>query len=336
MHISKKFFIHKGVWAALAVLLLLGLTLLSLCVGSVNLSLAEVFGALADVDSPAARIVLYVRLPRTLAALVAGAALAAAGVLLQTVLNNPLASGSVIGVNAGSGMMVVLAAAFFPTAFIARSLFAFVGAFGAAMAVYAFAVRTGASKSTVILSGIAVSAFLSAIIDLVVTLFPHVGIDRLAFTVGGFSGVGMRAVVPAAVLTAVGLIGAVLLSSDYNVLRLGVDVAASLGLRVRLVRFSAVVLAALLCGAAISLGGLIGFVGLIVPNLLRLLFGSDCRILLPLSAAFGASFTMLCDLIARTAFAPYELPVGILLSFIGAPFFLFLLLQRRKGRRYGR
>ena len=133
MRISKKFFIHKGVWAALAVLLLLGLTLLSLCVGSVNLSLAEVFGALADVDSPAARIVLYVRLPRTLAALVAGAALAAAGVLLQTVLNNPLASGSVIGVNAGSGMMVVLAAAFFPTAFIARSLFAFVGAFGASI-----------------------------------------------------------------------------------------------------------------------------------------------------------------------------------------------------------
>lgn len=333
----KKFCTHKGVWAGVAVALLVALTVISLCVGSVHVRFADVFRALFSSDLDAdARIVRYIRLPRTLAALTAGASLAVAGVLLQTVLNNPLASGSVIGVNAGSGVMVIVAAVFVPAAFVLRPLFAFIGALAAALAVYAFAARTGAGKSTVILSGIAVSAFLSAVIDLIVTLYPHAGVDRLAFTVGGFSGVSFETVWPAAIVAGVGLIVAIFLSGDLNVLYLGDDVAASLGLRVRLVRFIAVVSAALLCGAAIALGGLIGFVGLIVPNLLKLLFGNDARVLTPLSAVVGAAFTLLCDLIARTAFSPYELPVGIILSFIGAPFFLFLLFYRRKGNRHVR
>lgn len=333
MHTLKKFFLSKGGIALICAVLLLLFFFLSLSIGATQVSLGKVFEALAgkNTQSPETRIVLYVRMPRTLAALSAGAGLAVAGAILQTVMQNPLASTGIMGINAGSGVMVLISAVFLPIAYYVRPLFAFAGALISALAVYFIAAKTGAGKTTIILSGVAVSSLLTAIIDVIITLYPSAATDRIAFTIGGFAGVNMTTVIAASVCIAIGIVGGILLSFDMNLLSLGDEMASSLGMRTRLTKFFCIMIAALLSGAAISMAGLIGFIGLIVPHFVRMVSGGDCRSLIPFSAVVGGAFTMACDLAARTVFSPYELPVGIILSVLGAPFFLFLLMKHRKG-----
>lgn len=195
MRLLKRFFSNKILLGLTLGFLLAGIGILSLCIGSTYVSPAKVIAALfgRNRGTPETRIVLYVRLPRTLAALTAGVGLAVSGAVFQSVLNNPLASSGIMGVNAGGGVMSLVAAAALPTAFYARPLFAFAGAVGAALLVYFLAVKSGAGRTTIVLAGVAVSAFLTAIIDVLVTVFPALGVDRLTFTVGGFSGVTMNA-----------------------------------------------------------------------------------------------------------------------------------------------
>lgn len=321
----------------IAVMALLSITLaagiiLSISLGSTKLTLTETINALFDESSSNAyQIVNYVRLPRMLAALLAGSSLSVAGVILQTVLNNSLASPNVIGVNAGSGLFVVLIAAFFPSYFYLTPVAAFMGALIAVNIVYFIALKTGASRMTIVLSGIAVSSFIGAITDTVLTIVPDASISRTAFMIGGFSGVTMEKLQFAALFIIFGLIVSMLLSYDMNILSLGDESAKSLGLNVPLYRFVLLAVAALLSGSAISFSGLIGFIGLIVPHAARFLVGNDNRILIVVSALLGSSFTLFCDILSRILFAPYELPVGIIMSFIGGPFFVYLLLMKKRG-----
>lgn len=326
----------KGMNWALLCILTLAAAVLSLSVGSVKLSASQVFGALAGKDtvSTAARIVLYSRLPRTCAAMLAGMALAVSGAVIQTVLENPLASPGVIGVNSGAGFAVALVCAIAPTAQACAPLAAFAGALAGVFLVSGLSRRTGASRMTVVLAGIAISALFNAGIDAAVTLVPDALNGVSDFRIGGLAGVTMAGLAPAALLILPSLVLVLSLSQQMDILGLGGDTARSLGLSVGTVRFLLLVLSAALAGAAVSFCGLVGFVGLIVPHAMRRLFGGDSLPLLISSALGGAFFVTLCDLFSRVLFAPFELPVGIVLAFGGAPFFLWLLFRQRGGRTW--
>ena len=310
------------------------LTAASICLGAVPVTLRELWEVLTagSTATSAGRIVWFVRMPRTLAALLAGSALAVSGAILQTVLSNALASPNIIGVNAGSGLFTIALAAFLPGAARYSPVAAFLGALFAVLTVYGIARKTGASRMTIVLSGVAVSNFLSAFTDAILTFLPDTQMNRMAFLIGSFSGVSMDQVRFAAGYILGGIALAWVLSYDMNILALGEETAASLGLRTRRYRLIFLVIAALLAGSAVSFSGLIGFVGLIVPHAARMLVGHDNRWLIPLCTLLGGAFTLGCDIAARLLFAPFEIPVGIVMSFLGGPFFIYLLLSR-KGRK---
>lgn len=320
-------------------ILLLGMLALtaavcSMAVGSVKLTPWQVLAALggADRTSTAAKIVLYSRLPRTCAAMLSGAALAVSGVVIQTVLNNPLASPSIIGVNSSAGFAVALVCAIAPSMQRYTPVVAFIGALAGVLLVMLLSQSTAAARITVVLSGVAISNLFSAGIDAVVTFVPDALNGVTDFRIGGFTGVTMAQLAPAAKVIVLSLLFVLSLSRQLDILALGSDTAQSLGLSVGVMRIVFLVLAAALAGAAVSFSGLLGFVGLIVPHSMRRLVGEENGVLLAASALGGAFFVMLCDLLARVLFAPFEIPVGIVLAFAGAPFFLWLLFKQRGGR----
>ncbi len=326
---------NAAVIALLAVFLVIGI-FLSISIGSSRISLSEIISAIQQGDSKSKvyQIISFVRIPRTLAAVLAGCALSVSGVILQSVLNNSLASPNIIGVNAGAGLFTVLITAFFPSSLYFTATAAFLGALLAVLIVYFLAQKTGASRMTIVLSGIAVSSFIGAITDTVLTLKPDTAISRTLFLIGGFSGVTMEKVGFSTWFVISSLIIALILSYDMNILSMGDETAKSLGLHVTKLRFIFLILAALLAGSAISFAGLLGFIGLIVPHAARFLVGYDNRLLIPVSALLGSVFTLLCDLLARILFAPFEIPVGIIMSFLGGPFFIYLLLKSKRGQLY--
>ncbi|MCO7136499.1 iron ABC transporter permease [[Clostridium] leptum] len=329
----------KGKWAMLGILvvLLCAAILASIRCGSQNYTMGQIISSLkaCDQGDTVWRVVMHVRLPRTLACLLAGCALAVAGVLIQSVLNNAMASPSVIGVNAGAGFFALLAAIVFPEVAGLVSAASFLGALLATLLIYALASRAGLSRTTLVLAGIAVSSMLTAGINTITLLYPDAVIGATGFMLGGFSGVTFSAIQGAIVYLLIGLVMAALLATDLNVLQLGEESAASLGLHIGRTRFLAIVAAALLAGAAVSFAGLLGFVGLLIPHAARRLIGNDNVWLLPASALLGGVFVIFCDLLARMLFAPFELPVGIVMSLLGGPFFLFLLLRHKRSRVYG-
>lgn len=308
--------------------------LCSICLGASKLSLQDLYVAVTQgADSGmAGRIFWYVRLPRTLACVVAGAGLAVSGAIIQNVLNNKLASPGIIGVNAGAGLAVTVSCAFGTLSGWVIAGSAFVGALLAVLIVALTAQKVGASKTTVILGGVAVNSFLNAITEAIINLIPEVGMATADFRVGGFSSVAYTRLVPAGILIVVAIMVVLTLCNELDVMALGEDTAQGLGLSVKKMRTVFLVLAALLAGASVSFAGLLGFVGLIVPHIGRNLVGSESKKLIPFSALCGAALVTLCDLIARVAFAPYEVPVGIFMSMIGGPFFIALLMKKRGGR----
>jgi iron complex transport system permease protein len=328
----------KTAWiAGFFVIFVLGAAALSLCLGSSVVGVKAVCHALlrGDVTSTAGRIVRYVRLPRTCAALLAGAALAVSGAIIQSVLANPLAAPNIIGVNGGAGFGVALCCALVPGSVVWTPVAAFLGALLGVLLVLWIGQSTGASRLTLILAGVAVSSLFTACVDTVVTFVPDALNGYSDFRIGGFSSVTMAKLGPAAVLIFLGLALALSLAGFMDVLALGDDTAGSLGLSVKWVRLGLLTIAAALAGSAVSFSGLLGFVGLIVPHMVRRVAGDSGHRVIALSALGGAGFVTVCDTVARTVFSPYELPVGIVLAFVGAPFFLWLLRRQKRGREHG-
>lgn len=315
----------KYLFAASAVFCLATL-ILGLMLGS------TVISPISFSDAIHARILLYVRLPRVLASLVSGAALAVSGAVIQGVLANRLASPSIIGVNAGAGLAVTLGTALGLLGGWQMACISFMGAFAAVMLIVLGAQKWGASRGTVILMGVSLNSLLNAFSSTIVTFHPEIGVMSNDFKVGDLSAVTYGRLIPAAVLSVLSLILLVALSNELEILGLGDENARGLGMNTQRVRAGLLLLASVLAGCAVMLGGLISFVGLIVPHVVRRLGGIRTKHLLPLSALVGGGFVTLCDTLARTLFSPYEIPVGILLAFIGAPFFLFLLLRAKGGR----
>ena len=320
----------------MALALLLLAILLGVLLGSTKMHLWEAILAIigGDTDSPDARILIYVRLPRVLAGLACGMALAVSGAVIQGVLANRLASPSIIGVNAGAGLAVTLCSAFGWIGGWPVSLAAFGGAFATVLAVSIGAKKWGASGGTVILMGVALNAFLGAISDTVTTFVPEVSMMSNDFRIGDFSAVTYVKVIPAAVLILVAVFVVLSLTNELDVLTLGDENAKGLGLNTGVMRVVFLLLSALLAGAAVSVCGLLSFVGLLVPHAVRRTASSEARHLIPLCALFGAGFVSLCDTLARVVFAPYELPVGMLMAFFGAPFFIFILIRGKGGNHH--
>ncbi len=318
---------------AIAILLLLLSIVSGVLFGASGFGASELIRAIGsrNADSPEAVILWYVRIPRVAAGLFCGAALAVSGALIQGVLANRLASPSVIGVNSGAGLAVALCSAAGVAGGPRMSLFAFIGAFAAVMAVSLGAKKWGASRGTVILMGVAMNSLLGAVTDAVAIFAPDAGIMRSDFRIGDFSAVTYTRLLPAAVVIAAALVIACTLANELDVLALGDESAKSLGLNTGTVRTLFLILAAALAGAAVSIAGLLSFVGLLVPHAVRRIASGEARHLIPLSALFGAGFVTLCDTLSRVIFAPYELPVGIIMAFLGAPFFLFILIKGKGG-----
>lgn len=318
---------------AAAVVLCVTAGVLSLCLGAARLSLKQLWQAICEGPAGTAGYIFwYSRVPRTCACLLAGGALACAGCVLQSVLGNNLASPSVIGVNAGAGLAVTVCCALGALSGWVVALAAFGGAMGAVVTVALLGRKTGASRTTVILAGVAMNAILNALRDAVTTLVPEAAMLSNEFRVGGFSTVAASRLVSAGALILLALAVVLTLSNELDVLALGEEMAQSLGMSVKRMRTVFLLLAAILAGAAVSFAGLLGFVGLLVPHGARKLVGAENRYLIPLSILLGAGFVTACDLASRMLFVPYELPVGIILSLIGGPFFLWLLLKRKGGR----
>ncbi len=307
---------------------------LNICLGASGVSLGALWHALLEGPgtSKAARILWFVRLPRTAASLLAGAGLAVSGAVIQKVLANNLASPGIIGINAGAGLAVAACCAFGTYAVWAVAGASFLGAMAATFLVVIVARKSNASRTTVVLGGVAVTACLNAVTETIVTMVPDAALASVDFRVGGFSSVNQTRLLPAAILILAGIAVVCTLTNELDVLSLGDDTAHALGLRVARMRNIMLTLAALLAGASVSFAGVLGFVGLIVPHMARRIIGNDSGRLIPFCALLGGGFVTICDLASRLIFAPYELPAGILMSFLGGPFFIWLLLKRKDKR----
>lgn len=320
-----------GLIAALAGLLALS-CVANLAFGAVPIPPGEVIAALLGRgEGTTASIVLYARLPRLCGCLLAGAALACAGVIIQGVLNNPLAAPNVIGVNSGAGLATALCCALAPGAVRLTPIAAFLGALAGVLLVLLIAERAGAARITLVLAGVAMSSIFSAGIDAVVTFVPDALSGYTDFRVGGVKNLSMARLAPAFWVILIALVLALSLSNELDLLLLGRETAQSLGLPAKRLRLVLLMLAAALAGAAVSFAGLLGFVGLLVPHIMRRAVGEDSFPLLLASALGGGLLLTACDLCSRMLFAPFELPLGVVLSLAGGPFFIWLLLKQRRG-----
>lgn len=319
-------------WFALGAELLVLCFGYAVCTGGSGITVQQAFSSLLGQGGETAKLIVFsVRLPRAAAACVSGSALAASGYLLQSALGNTLSSPGILGVNHGAGLLVFLAGLLFPFSFLGKAAAALLGAFLATALVFLISKKAGVSRSTLILAGIAVSAVFSAFINMLVFLRPQAVSDKTAFQLGSLSGVNSRQLVVAAPLAAAGLLGAFLLSRGLELFALGDETAQGLGLNTKRHRLLTVGCACVLAAAAVSLCGLVSFVGLIVPNMIRLVC-KKARMSIGLCAVWGAFFLLFCDFLSRLILYPFELPVGIVLSLLGAPFFIWLLMRRRRGR----
>ncbi len=302
----------------------------SLSFGSSDTTIQQVWSYIFHQDNATVgNILLYVRIPRTIATILCGSALAVAGLLFQSALNNALASSGTIGVNSGAGLFVILGAILFPGVFIAKSIFAFMGSLLAAVLIF-FIAKKNVSKSTIVMAGVAISSLLTACSDALVTLYPDTVMDKSSFFIGGFAHVQSANLPFVSIIILLCLLLAGLLATRMNVLSLGDEMANSLGLPVVRTRYILIFLGATLAAASVSVGGILSFVGLIVPHMMRSIMGNDHRYLVPSTLLSGAILVLGCDLVARLLFAPFEIPVGIILAFLGSPFFLWLILSRKR------
>jgi iron complex transport system permease protein len=324
----------------MAVVLVVGV-LLSVMVGSVDIDPREVIQALLGIravpEDPVVTIVRQIRLPRAILAGMVGACLALAGLGFQAISRNPLADPAVLGVSSGASFGVLIAMLLGLTGPFANpavvTLFAFAGALLAAVSVYAIAQVDGRLPiTTLLLSGVIVGLFFTSCVMLLTTLLASAELQGVVlWLMGSLAPTGGRTLAVLGLVLAIGFAVLAHQAARLNLLALGEEQALQLGVEAERVKRLVFVAASLTTGAAISVAGSIGFVGLIVPHAARLLLGPDNRRLVPAAGLLGGAFLILADLTARTVAAPTELPVGVITAFCGAPLFIYLLRSRRGG-----
>lgn len=330
-------------------LLLAVAALTGLASGAASIPVTEIIEALwmiatgrGEVDQVTKAILIDIRLPRVLLGCMVGATLAVSGTVLQALFRNPLAEPGIIGISAGAGAAavatIVLGSAFASLGSLilyALPISAFLGGFLATIAVVAISrVGSRTPMTTILLSGIAIAALGSAIMGLMMFLGNDEQLRSITFwMLGSLGGATWTMVTPALIIMSAALMVSPLLMHNLNLMLLGEREAALLGLNVDHFKYACVALVAAGVGAAVAVSGTIGFVGIVVPHLLRMMVGPDHRILLPASALGGAVLLLWADIVARTLAPPAELPIGVLTALLGAPFFLWLI--RRTAREGG-
>ncbi|MFK4790359.1 FecCD family ABC transporter permease [Microbacterium sp. ZW T5_56] len=333
-------------FTASAALLLAGIVL-SAGLGQLVIGPAEVVGSLlrsvgipngwAPDDALIEQTLWQIRLPRVVMSLLVGALLAVAGAVMQAVFANPLAEPGVVGVSSGAALGAAASIAFGLT-FLGgwtTAVFAFAGGLVATFVVYSTARAQGRTESvTLVLTGIAVNAFAGAGLALLMTVGDSGSREQIVFwQLGSMNGSRWGEVGVSALVGGAAVIAALLLARQYDLLALGDRTAAHLGVRVERLRILSIVLVALLTGAAVAFVGIISFVGLVVPHIVRMILGPSNRLLIGASALLGAALLVLADLLARTLVPATDLPIGVLTSLVGGPFFYWLI--RRNRRRAG-
>lgn len=311
------------VLACMAILALI----ISMIYGAVEISLSTIIHTImTDTIRTTEEMVIWnIRLPRNIVAALVGASLAVSGAILQAVMKNPLADPQIVGVSSGAGLAGIIVLILFPSYEYIVPMVAFLGALSASILVYVLAWKNGIRPTRIILAGVAVSAFLGSGISALLVFYGDRVQGALLWMVGGLSARSWPQVYVLAPYTVVGLVLACMGAKRLTILSLGDETAKGLGLPVEQTRFIMTAVASLLAAGAVSIAGLIGFVGLIVPHIMRMIIGTDYRFLIPSSACMGAIVLVISDTIGRTIVSPVEIPVGIIMAFFGAPFFLYLL-----------
>jgi iron complex transport system permease protein len=309
-------------------LLALGAITIGLSVGSVKMSFADVMAGLFDPAAPASSVIRDLRLPRTLAAFACGGLLALAGALMQVLLRNPLADPYILGISGGAGVGALLAI-FFGLGVAGLNGFAFAGALLAILIVFGLAHGDGSwTQTRLLLTGVMVAAGCGAVITLLLSIAPEERLRGMLFWLMGDFSQGVNPVYALIGVVGVGLLTAPL-ARDLNVLIRGNDTAKALGVSVTFVRIAVYLLASMATAVSVTTAGSVGFVGLVIPHLTRMMVGNDQRVLLPTSMLAGGIFLVLADALARILIAPQQLPVGVVTALIGVPVFLYLLNRTR-------
>lgn len=337
---EEEFCVRHHLWTSGLILILAGVLLIlammySITQGAVEIPFATVWDAIVHFDAENTKhlIVLDLRLPRTIASALVGAAFAVAGAMMQGTTRNPMADSGLMGLNAGAGFALSICFAFYPAmGYLQIILFSFLGAALGAVLVngIASASKGGATPLRLVLAGAAVSALLTALSQ-GIALYYDVAQDIMFWTAGGVAGSNWDQIKIMAPWIVGGLIAAILLSRSISLMSLGDEVAKGLGVNTARVNRLSSLVVLFLAGASVSVVGAVGFVGLIIPHLVRFLLGSDYRVILPACAVFGALLVVLADLGARTINPPFETPIGALIALIGVPFFLFLARKQRRA-----
>ncbi|PJN87804.1 FecCD family ABC transporter permease [Bacillus sp. mrc49] len=306
----------------------------SINLGAADLSYRDVYNALFqfDEDNPAHTIIRQLRFPRAIAAVCVGAALAVSGAIMQGMTRNPLADPSILGVTAGSSFFIAIALVVMPgITYLGLMMFSFAGAGLGAALVFGITSysRGGITPVKLALAGSAIASLLSSLSTAVGIKF-NISKDISYWFAGGVSSVQPQHVLFTLPFIVVGILVALVLSRSISILSLGEEVAKGLGQNTGIVKLIGMIAVLLLTGAAVSIAGMIGFVGLVIPHITRFLVGNDYRLIIPCSAILGGVLLLVADIVGRMVNAPFETPVGAITALIGVPFFLYL--ARKEGR----
>lgn len=310
------------------VVLIVLLFLLS-TIGSVNLSLDEIIRSLIYDDNQMVKTIVYkMRLPRNILSILVGASLAVSGLLLQAVMKNPLADPGLTGVSTGASVAAIIILLLLPSFTGILPIVAFIGGTISCATVYMMAYKNGLRPERIVLSGVAVNAILGGVISLISILNSEKIQSALLWLNGSLAAKTWNDVQSLVLYTVVGLIASIFLIRGANVLQLGDEAAINLGFNVNKMRLIISVVAVFLAGVSTSVVGIINFVGLIVPHIARMVIGSDHKYTLPFSMVLGSIVLLIADTMARTVGGNIEIPVGVIMSIVGGPFFLYLLRKR--------
>ena len=320
----------KHLLMLLSIVVVLILFLLSINLGSIKLEISELLkGLLFNSNDPKINIIRDIRIPRVLAAIIIGGNLAVSGVLLQAIIRNPLAEPSIVGISSGSSLVSVIILLFLPKLNYIRPLFGFIGGLIGCMMVFLLAYKKNLSPIRIVLAGVAVNAMLTALTN-ITTQFGAGAVSSIqSWLTGSLANITWMDIKLLLVYSIFGYIGAFLLYKSCDLISLGEKNAKSLGLNYDLHTILICIVAVFLSSTATSIGGIIAFVGLIVPHICRIIIGSSHKYLIPFSTIIGGMLLLIADTIGRICFNPLEIPVGVVMAVIGGPVFLYLL--RRSG-----
>ena len=319
----------KYLTIGISLILLIVLLVLLTTVGSVNLSFGEIISALINDDNKMVTTIVYkMRLPRNILAVLVGANLAVSGILLQSVMKNPLADPGITGVSTGASVAAIIILLVAPQFTSILPIAAFIGGAIACMLVFLMAYKNGLKPGRIVLAGVAINTILGGVISYLSTMSSDRIQSAMLWLNGSLATKTWADVEMLFVYSIVGLIVSLLLIRSANVLQLGDDAATNLGFNVNLTRLLISVVAVFLAATSTAVVGVISFVGLIVPHISRMLMGSDHKFTIPFSIILGSMVLLVADTLGRTIGGAVEIPVGVIMSIVGGPFFLYLLRKR--------